>query len=144
MSRTLFRRTSSKARLTNSLPPQWQRISLARSLVKSVNDLLVWDEPAAALSPTAEAGASLPILTTPFQLTLTRRAELFDHILSMRGSRTIVFTTHRFSVTRHADRILCFAKGKLLENGSHDELMAVKDGQYKKVRSRLRSAMRVY
>ncbi|SCZ87832.1 BZ3500_MvSof-1268-A1-R1_Chr2-3g05300 [Microbotryum saponariae] len=83
---------------------QWQRITLARSLMNPCPDLLVWDEPTAALDPHAEA-------------------RLYDEMLSKKGKSTIIFTTHRLNICTKVDRVLVFEGGRLVEQGSHAELM---------------------
>ncbi|KAM0755659.1 P-loop containing nucleoside triphosphate hydrolase protein [Meredithblackwellia eburnea MCA 4105] len=93
---------------------QWQRIALARSLMKQDSDLLVWDEPAASLDPVSEA-------------------DLFNVILGLKGQKTIIFSTHRYNVTPKADLLLFFAEGKLIESGTHAELVRIPDGQYQKM-----------
>ncbi|KAI5479926.1 phosphatidylinositol glycan, class M, glycosyltransferase family 50 protein [Pseudohyphozyma bogoriensis] len=77
-------------------------------------ELLCFDEPAAALDPAAEAA-------------------LFDTIFGLRGTSTILFSTHRFSVTPRADKILVFSHGKLVEQGTHASLMKIEGGEYKRM-----------
>ncbi|KAL8292363.1 hypothetical protein RQP46_001829 [Phenoliferia psychrophenolica] len=92
---------------------QWQRIALSKSVMRDV-DLRCYDEPAAALDPSAEA-------------------ELFSNIVTLRGRSSVLFTTHRFSLTAKADKILVFDAGKLLEEGTHADLMAIDGGEYRKM-----------
>ena len=86
-----------------------QKVAIARIFAKPY-DLVIMDEPSSALDPIAEYG-------------------LNHTILEYAQDKTVVFISHRLSTTRMADRFLMFADGKLIESGSHDELMA-KNGKY--------------
>jgi ATP-binding cassette subfamily B protein len=84
---------------------QWQRIVLARARFRDA-PLLICDEPTAALDPRAEI-------------------EAFDRIRELaRMGMTIVLITHRLASVRHADRIHVLDHGKLVEQGTHAELLA--------------------
>jgi ATP-binding cassette subfamily B protein len=85
---------------------QWQRITAARGFFRDA-DLLIMDEPSSALDPRAEDG-------------------LFQAIRDRQGRRTTVLITHRLANVRHADRIYVMEHGRLVEDGSHDELMAAR------------------
>jgi ATP-binding cassette subfamily B protein len=94
---------------------EWQKIGLARTHFRTdhceADSLLIVDEPTSALDPEAEIAA-------------------FDRIRQLAGPRrAIVLVTHRMSGVRHADTIHVLHRGRLVEHGSHDELMAA-GGRY--------------
>ncbi|HEV2992696.1 MAG TPA: ABC transporter ATP-binding protein [Candidatus Angelobacter sp.] len=92
---------------------QWQRIALARALcaVRLGAGLVLLDEPTA-------------------QLDVRGEAEIFDRVLTATRHTTTILISHRFSTVRHADRICVLEHGKVVELGSHDELMAL-GGRYR-------------
>ncbi|HEY7333530.1 MAG TPA: ABC transporter ATP-binding protein [Bryobacteraceae bacterium] len=92
---------------------QWQRIALARALcaVRLGAGLVLLDEPTA-------------------QLDVRGESEIFDRILRATRHTTTILISHRFSTVRHADRICVLEHGKVVELGSHDELMAA-GGRYR-------------
>ncbi|KAG8930108.1 hypothetical protein FRC01_003253 [Tulasnella sp. 417] len=93
---------------------QTQRMALSRTFMRSMGDrvkLLAYDEPSAALDPKAEFA-------------------LFERLRGLKGDKTMLFITHRFGyLTKYADQIIYMEKGKVVEKGSHDELLAM-DGKY--------------
>ncbi len=92
---------------------QWQRVALARALcaVTTGAGVVLLDEPTA-------------------QLDVRGEAEIFERLLSATRHCTTILISHRFSTVRQADRICVLEKGKVVELGSHDELMAL-GGRYR-------------
>ncbi len=86
---------------------QWQKVALARALaaVRGGAGLLILDEPTANLDVRAET-------------------ELFDRFLEVTRDVTTILVSHRLSSVRHADRIVVLADGRIVEDGTHDALMA--------------------
>jgi ATP-binding cassette subfamily B protein len=89
---------------------QWQKIALARAFMREEADILVLDEPTASLDAKAEHA-------------------VFQRFRALTQGRTSFLISHRFSTVRMADRILVLDKGSILEDGSHDELVA-RGGRY--------------
>ncbi|WP_371478749.1 ATP-binding cassette domain-containing protein [Kitasatospora sp. NBC_00315] len=91
---------------------QWQRVALARALLalRQEASVFVLDEPTAALDIRAEAA-------------------FFARFRELTRGRTSVLISHRFSSVRHADRIVVLERGRVLESGSHHELIAA-GGRY--------------
>jgi ATP-binding cassette subfamily B protein len=91
---------------------QWQRVALARALCA------------------VELGAGVVLLDEPTaQLDVRGEAEIFDRILTASRNCITVLISHRFSTVRHADRICVLEHGKVVELGTHDELIAL-GGRY--------------
>lgn len=89
---------------------QKQRISIARALIKNP-DILILDDSLSAVDAKTEK-------------------RIIDNIREIRKDKTTIITTHRMSAVEHADRILVFDDGKVIEAGTHEQLLS-NDGWYK-------------
>ncbi len=83
---------------------QWQKIALSRAFMREDADILVLDEPTAAMDAAAEA-------------------QVFEHVGKTRAGRIAILISHRFSTVRMADQILVLGNGRIIECGSHKELL---------------------
>ena len=90
---------------------QWQKIALGRTMMRNAPLLLVLDEPTSALDPLSEHAL------------FARYAEAAKRVAEGTGSITIL-VSHRFSTVRMADLILVVDQGRLLEVGTHSQLMS--------------------
>jgi ATP-binding cassette subfamily B protein len=85
---------------------QWQKLALARAFFRDA-PILILDEPTSAIDAKAEY-------------------EIFKNIQNLEKNKTVIIISHRFSTVRHADRILVLDDGKIIEQGTHEELVAQK------------------
>jgi len=88
---------------------QWQKIALSRAFLRNA-PVLVLDEPTASIDAKAES-------------------EIFSRVEKLSKDKTVIIISHRFSTVRNADKIYVIDNGKIIESGSHKELMKV-NGQY--------------
>jgi ATP-binding cassette subfamily B protein len=89
---------------------QWQKVALSRAFMRTQADVLVLDEPTAAMDAGAEA-------------------QIFEHFRSLTANKIAILISHRFSTVRMADQIVVIQEGRIIERGSHDELMRM-NGHY--------------
>ncbi|MEX0950686.1 MAG: ABC transporter ATP-binding protein [Gammaproteobacteria bacterium] len=89
---------------------QWQKIALSRAFMRQQADILVLDEPTAAMDAQAEA-------------------DIFEQFQEHARDRMTIIISHRFSTVRMADHILVLDKGRVVESGTHSELLLAK-GRY--------------
>ena len=89
---------------------QWQKVALARAFMRQAADILVLDEPTASMDAAAEA-------------------LIFQRFREVTETQMAIVISHRFSTVRMADHIIVLAGGRILEEGSHENLVA-KGGHY--------------
>ncbi len=92
---------------------EWQRIALARTLYKEDADIVIFDEPTENLDPEAEY-------------------EIFNFMMDLYRDKTLILVTHRLWSVRNVDRIFVFKGGKVVEEGTHEELL-LKGEEYAKM-----------
>lgn len=89
---------------------QWQKIALSRAFMRTGADILVLDEPTAAMDAEAEV-------------------RIFDHFRTITQNQMVVLISHRFSTVRMADTIVVMDGGEIIEQGTHEELLQL-GGRY--------------
>lgn len=89
---------------------QWQKIALSRAFMREKADILVLDEPTAAMDAEAEA-------------------QMFEYFRQHTLNKMAILISHRFSTVRMADQIIFIEQGQILERGSHEQLMTL-NGRY--------------
>jgi ATP-binding cassette subfamily B protein len=89
---------------------QWQKIALSRAFMRSRADILVLDEPTSAMDANAES-------------------IIFEHFRTLTRGRIAILISHRFSTVRMADQIVVIENGRIVERGSHEQLMQLQ-GHY--------------
>ncbi|NEP01235.1 MAG: ABC transporter ATP-binding protein [Symploca sp. SIO2E9] len=89
---------------------QWQKIALSRAFMRTKADILVLDEPTAAIDAEAET-------------------KIFEHFRSLTQNQMVVLISHRFSTVRMANKIVVMRAGKIIEQGTHEELLQL-GGRY--------------
>ena len=89
---------------------QWQKIALSRAFMRTEADILVLDEPTAAMDAGAEA-------------------KIFEHFRKLTQNRIAILISHRFSTVRMASQIIVIENGRVIERGTHEQLMEL-NGHY--------------
>jgi ATP-binding cassette subfamily B protein len=92
---------------------EWQKIALSRAFMRTEADILVLDEPTAAMDAAAEAS-------------------VYEHFRTLTKGKSAILISHRFSTVRMADEIVVLDQGHIVERGSHESLMK-EDGVYSKL-----------
>lgn len=89
---------------------EWQKLEIARSVYRN-GDFMILDEPTSNLDPIAEA-------------------DIFQQYIKMSEGKTVLFVTHRISLAALAERIIVLKDGKIIQDGSHEELFSQPDSEY--------------
>jgi len=89
---------------------QWQKVALSRAFMRQKSDIVVLDEPTSAIDAEAET-------------------KIFEHFRDATADQMAILISHRFSTVRIADTIVVLQNGKIIEKGSHEELVAL-GGRY--------------
>ena len=92
---------------------QKQKLAVARGYAQNYQ-LFILDEPSSALDPLAET-------------------RMYHNMLKLGKSKTLIFISHRLSATANVDRIYLIENGKVIESGSHSELMEIENGRYREM-----------
>ena len=92
---------------------QKQKLGVSRGYAQKY-DLFILDEPSSALDPIAEA-------------------KMYHNMLELGKDKTLIFISHRLSATANVDRIYLFEDGRVVEEGTHEELMNIENGRYKEM-----------
>lgn len=88
---------------------QWQKIALSRAFMRTKADILVLDEPTSAMDAEAEV-------------------EIFNHFRAVTQNQMAILISHRFSTVRMADQIMVMENGRIMESGTHEELVRAGGG----------------
>lgn len=91
---------------------QWQRIALSRALFKN-SDVIILDEPTSALDPGSEL-------------------DIINHLFQMNDDKAVLIITHRLGVASQADHILVMKDGRIVEEGTHEQLLR-HEGEYRRL-----------
>jgi ATP-binding cassette, subfamily B, bacterial len=92
---------------------QWQRLAIARAGIRDAS-LVALDEPTAGLDPLGEVA-------------------IFERFADLAADRTTILVSHRLGMARLADRIVTLEHGRVIESGTHDELLARPDSRYREM-----------
>lgn len=92
---------------------QRQKLGVSRGYAQNY-DLFILDEPSSALDPIAEA-------------------KMYHNMLKLGKDKTLIFISHRLSATANVDRIYLFEDGRVIEEGTHEELMNIENGRYREM-----------